>query len=89
MASAGLCLVIAGVAPWLAARASGGTVRLPVLLLASFVILMTFQAVKYPLGMYMTDPRGFRYQAFWIVSYYPVNLGLSWILALRLGAVAR
>ena len=86
LASAVLCLAIAGVAPWLAARASGGAVRLPVLLLGSFVVLMTFQAVKYPLGMYMTDPRGLRYQAFWIVLLLPVNLGLSWILALHLGA---
>jgi O-antigen/teichoic acid export membrane protein len=36
--------------------------------------------------MYMTDARGLRYQALWIVALLPVNLGLSWILAVQIGA---
>jgi hypothetical protein len=47
---------------------------------------MVLQATKYPLGMYMTDARGLRYQAFMIIAFLPVNLGLSWVLAVQIGA---
>ena len=47
---------------------------------------MVFQALKYPLGMYMTDARGLRFQAYMILAMVPVNLGLSIVLAGSLGA---
>jgi O-antigen/teichoic acid export membrane protein len=81
-----VCLLISLLSPWLSDRASGGSIHLGVGLLAAFSILMVFQAVKYPLGMYMTDARGLRYQAFMIILLLPVNLGLSWYLAIRIGA---
>jgi hypothetical protein len=34
----------------------------------------------------MTDARGLRYQALMIVLLLPVNLGLSWYLAVQIGA---
>jgi O-antigen/teichoic acid export membrane protein len=85
-AAAGICLLISLIAPWLAARASGGRIDLGVGLLISFSIFMIFQATKYPMGMYMTDARGLRYQALMIVLLLPVNLGLSWYLAVQIGA---
>lgn len=84
--AAGACVVISLASPWLSARASGGTIHLGLPLLVSFSIFMTFQATKYPLGMYMTDARGLKYQAFMIIMLLPVNLGLSWYLAIRIGA---
>jgi hypothetical protein len=48
---------------------------------------MVCQATKYPLGMFMTDAPGLRYQAFMVVLMVPVNLGLSIVLARRFGAV--
>lgn len=86
-AAAAVCVVISLLAPWLAARASGGRIDLGIWLLIWFSIFMVFQATKYPLGMYLTDARGLRYQALMIVLLLPVNLGLSWYLAARIGAV--
>jgi O-antigen/teichoic acid export membrane protein len=84
--AAAVCVLITAVSPWLSARASGGQIQLSWTLLITFSILMIFQATKAPLGMYMTDARGLRYQAFMILLLLPVNLGLSWYLALQLGA---
>lgn len=81
-----LCILITSVSPWLSARASGGTIHLSLTLIISFSVLMIFQSTKAPLGMYMTDERGLRFQAYMIVLLLPVNLALSWYLALRIGA---
>jgi O-antigen/teichoic acid export membrane protein len=86
-AAAAVCLLISLLAPWLAARASGGQIHINVGLMVAFSIFMVFQATKYPLGMYMTDAAGLRYQALMIVLLLPVNLGLSWYLAIKIGAV--
>ena len=85
-AAALVCLVISLASPWLSARASGGTIHLELAIVVVFSVLMVLQATKYPLGMYMTDARGLRYQAFMIIAFLPVNLGLSWVLAVQLGA---
>jgi O-antigen/teichoic acid export membrane protein len=85
-AAAGVCLFISLLSPWLADVASNGTIKLPLLLLVSFSIFMIFQATKYPLGMFMTDARGLRYQAYMILTLLPVNVGLSWWLGNLIGA---
>lgn len=81
-----VCVMISFASPWLSARASGGTIHLHLGIIVAFSIFMVLQATKYPLGMYMTDARGLKYQAFMIIMLLPVNLGLSWILAIHLGA---
>jgi O-antigen/teichoic acid export membrane protein len=86
-AAAAICVLISLLAPWLAARASGGQIDISIGLMAAFSIFMVLQATKYPLGMYMTDAAGLRYQALMIVLLLPVNLGLSWYLAIKIGAV--
>lgn len=85
-AAAGLALVVALASPWLAQIASGGVITLDVALVAAFSLFMIVQGLKYPLGMFMTDARGLRYQAVMIVLMVPVNLGLSIVLAKSLGA---
>jgi len=85
-AAAVVCLLISLVSPWLADAASNGTIHLPVSLLIAFSVFMVFQATKYPLGMFMTDARGLRYQALMIVLLLPVNVGLSWWLGSEIGA---
>jgi O-antigen/teichoic acid export membrane protein len=86
-AAAAVCALISLVSPWLAARASGGQIHVGLGLILSFSIFMVFQAMKYPLGMYLTDARGMRYQALMIVLLLlPLNLGLSWFLAIKIGA---
>lgn len=80
----GLVLVVAS-GP-LAALASNGRIELESPLVIAFTAFLVVQAMKYPLGMYMTDARGLRFQAVMITAMLPVNLGLSLVLAERLGA---
>ena len=91
MAFGGLAAVMVAVvalaSPWLADVASGGAIALAPGLVVAFGALMVLQAIKYPFGMYLTDARGLRYQAAMIVAMLPVNLGLSWVLAVQWGAV--
>jgi O-antigen/teichoic acid export membrane protein len=81
-----VCALITAAVPLLSELASGGRVRIPWGLAAVFAVFMVLQAGKYPLGMFMTDAPGLRYQAVMIVIMVPVNLGLSIALARHLGA---
>ncbi|QCB94435.1 lipopolysaccharide biosynthesis protein [Cellulomonas shaoxiangyii] len=63
-----------------------GKIELSTPLAASFVLFVVVQAAKYPLGMYMTDAAGLRFQVAPIVAMVPLNLGLSWVLIAPLGA---
>lgn len=83
----GVSVVIGLCSGWLSELATGGQITLGVPLVIAFSVLMVFQSAKVPLGMYMTDRRGLRYQALMIVLMLPVNLGLSWVLARSYGAL--
>jgi hypothetical protein len=85
--AAGLALAVSLASGWLADLASGGRIHLGLPLVAAFSLFLVVQAMKYPLGMYMTDARGLRYQAIMIVTMLPVNLAVSIALARQLGAV--
>lgn len=78
--------VIAFSSPWLARLASGGSIQLSFLLIGVFSGLMIVQALKYPLGMYLTDAAGLRFQAYMILLMATVNIAISYWLALKLGA---
>ncbi len=62
----GASLLVAGalcaVLPWLTHFVSAGEISLGPMLIGSFVAFVAVQAAKYPLGMYMTDARGLRFQ---------------------------
>lgn len=77
-------LLLAGVlalaSPYLARYVSGGRIHLDLALVLGFVAFVGMQAMKYPLGMYMTDHRGLRFQVLPILAMVPLNLGLSWWL---------
>jgi O-antigen/teichoic acid export membrane protein len=77
---------VALLSPFLADLASGGRVQLGMQLVVGFAVLMVLQGLKYPLGVYLTDPAGLRFQALAIALMLPVKLALSWVLADRLGA---
>ncbi|WP_196073078.1 lipopolysaccharide biosynthesis protein [Nakamurella alba] len=85
-AAAVVTLVIAGASPWLADLASGGEISVSLLLVVVFSVFMVFQALKYPLGMYLTDAKGLRFQAYMILLMAPVNILLSYWLTGPLGA---
>ncbi|TFV52999.1 oligosaccharide flippase family protein [Blastococcus sp. TF02A_35] len=86
-AAAAMATAVALASPLLAQLASGGAITLGLPLVLAFVLLMTLQGLKYPLGMAMTDAAGLRFQAAMVVLMLPVNVGLSWWLAGPLGAV--
>ncbi|WP_026075165.1 lipopolysaccharide biosynthesis protein [Cellulomonas massiliensis] len=86
----GAALLVAGVLcavlPWLTAFVSDGRITLPWQLVVAFVAFVAVQAAKYPLGMYMTDAAGLRFQVPPILVLVPANLALSWALIGPLGA---
>lgn len=86
-AAAAVCLAISLLAPWLTGIASNDQISIPTSILIAFSVLMVLQAAKYPLGVFMTDEPGLRYQAVMVVLMVPVNLALSIELARRYGAV--
>lgn len=75
-----LAAVLALLSPWLTGIVSDGRIDLDAWLVWGFVAFVGAQAAKYPLGMYMTDLRGLRFQVLPIFILVPVNLGLSWML---------
>lgn len=83
-AAAGLTVVVA--APWLADVATGGVIGLGWGLLVAYGVLVVAQAAKYPLGMFLTDAAGLRFQALMIVLMLPTKVALSVLLAQRWGA---
>lgn len=78
--------VLALVSPWLVAFVAGGRIVLDGWIVWGFALFCAVQAAKYPLGMYMTDKAGLRFQVWPILVMVPLNLGLSWLLVLRIGA---
>lgn len=80
-AATAMCLLICLVSGWLANLASGGKISLSLSLVVVFSVLMILQAAKNPLGMYMTDAAGLRFQAYMVMLMLPVNLVISWVLA--------
>lgn len=89
-AFAGASLLVAGVLclllPWLTEFVSDGQITLSPVLVGAFVAFVVVQGAKYPLGMYMTDAAGLRFQVMPVIALVPLNLGLSWWLIEPLGA---
>lgn len=81
-----LALGLAFLSGWIAWFVSDGKIRLDFWLVAGFVAFVVVQAAKYPLGMYMTDKKGLRFQVWPILVMVPANLGLSWWLIGVVGA---
>ena len=81
-----LAVTLAGLLPLVTPLISDGKIALDNWLVFGFVAFVVAQAAKYPLGMYMTDLRGLRFQVIPIFLMVPVNLGLSWLLVAPLGA---
>ncbi|RMB58450.1 polysaccharide biosynthesis protein [Tessaracoccus antarcticus] len=83
-------LMLAGgmalVSPWLVSIASAGKLSLDVVLVCAFVFFVALQALKYPLGMYMTDAKGLSFQVIPTLVMVPTSLGLSWWLIPIVGA---
>lgn len=86
-AAAGLVAgALALLLPWIVPVISDGRVRLEPPLVAAFVLYVCVHAAKYPLGMYMNDLAGLRFQVLPIVLMLPANVALSVLLIPRYGA---
>lgn len=72
--------------PWLVELVSGGALHLDVGLIIAFVLFVTVQAAKYPIGMYMTDVAGLRFQMLPTIAMIPIAIGISLALIPPLGA---
>jgi hypothetical protein len=72
--------------PLLAAFVSDGAIELPPVLVIAFVAFVGVQAVKYPVGMYMTDERGLKFQVLPTILMIPISIGISVALIPVLGA---
>lgn len=81
-----LGIVLAVLSPLVVDFISGGKIQLDAWLIAGFVVFVGLQAAKYPVGMYMTDHQGLRFQTIPIFIMVPLNLGLSWWLIGLVGA---
>lgn len=77
---------LAIVSPWVTHFIAADKITLDGWLLFGFVVFVGLQAAKYPIGMYMTDKPGLRFQVIPIVLMIPLNLGLSWYLIGFMGA---
>lgn len=75
-----MAVVLALLSGWIAAFVSDGSIHLDRWLVIGFIAFVAVQAMKYPLGMYMTDKRGLRFQVWPILVMVPANLGISWWL---------
>ena len=78
----GLCLV----SPWVVGFVSDGKIELPATLLVAFSAYVAVEAAKFPLGMYMTDVQGLRFQIVPIIVMVPLKIGLALLLIPVLGA---
>ncbi|GAA3533861.1 hypothetical protein AFL01nite_21320 [Aeromicrobium flavum] len=87
----GAALVVSGLvavaSPWLAEIASGGAIRLDLALVVAFVVFVVVQAAKNPLGNYLTDARGLRFQAVMVTLMMPWNIVASVLLSMQWGAI--
>ena len=81
-----LSLTLVALLPLVVELVSGGAIEIGPALAFSFVAFTCVQGAKYPLGMYMTDLAGLRFQVLPILVMVPLNLGLSWALIAPWGA---
>ncbi|MGO4957000.1 lipopolysaccharide biosynthesis protein [Luteococcus sp. Sow4_B9] len=79
-------LVMAALIPFISRWLSNGTIVLDGWLIGGFVLYVMSQATNYPLGMYMTDERGLKFQVLPIIIMVPISLALSFWLTGRIGA---
>lgn len=81
------CIAIWAASDFLSELASGGVIQLSTPMLLCFSLLMIVQAAKNPLGMYLTDSPGLRFQAYMSVGVLLVTITISVMITLRVGAI--
>lgn len=85
---AGLVCGIALVAltPALSGLVGGNELRVTETLALCFGVLLLIQSAQLPLGMFLTSPRGLRFQAKCVAAMIPISIAVSLVLSKSLGA---
>ncbi len=86
-AALGVAALVATASPYLARIASDGQIQLGPALVVAFVVFVVVQAAKNPLGNFLTDAPGLRFQALMVTLMLPWNIAVSITLATRFGAI--
>lgn len=79
-------IVLALISPFLVHFIAGEKIHLGLLLLVAYILFVGLQGAKYPVGMYMTDERGLRFQVIPILIMIPLNFAVSLLLIAPFGA---
>jgi O-antigen/teichoic acid export membrane protein len=74
--------------PWFFSVMSNGVVDVPARLVIAFGLMVAVQAVLYPLGMFIMDEKGIRFQVLPALSSAAATVALTVALAPHLGAAA-
>jgi hypothetical protein len=80
------CLLVASLNSWIFGILSAGRILVSTGLIFAFSAFVILYSVHVPLGMYLTDPQGLRFQAYCVVPMICFNLPLSIWLAHAWGA---
>lgn len=89
-----LAIVVAATAfvlairPWFFSVMSSGVVEVPARLVIAFGIMVGVQALLYPLGMFIMDEQGIRFQVLPALSSAAATVALTFVLAPHIGAAA-
>ncbi|GII99198.1 O-antigen/teichoic acid export membrane protein [Sediminihabitans luteus] len=83
-------LVLSGalvlVLPALESFVAHGEIEVPAALALGYCAFVAVQALNYPVGMYMTDERGLKFQVVPVILMTVSNVALSWVLIAPFGA---
>lgn len=74
--------------PWFFSVMSNGVVDVPARLVLAFGVMVAVQAVLYPLGMFIMDEQGIRFQVLPALSSVAATVALTFVLAPHAGAAA-
>lgn len=77
---------LVGLGPSVAAFVTGGRLHPSLYLMGSFGVLLLAQAIQFPAGMYLTNGRSLRLQAWACAVMALVNVGLSIVFSKIMGA---
>jgi len=80
------CLLVGSLSSWIFGILSGGRILVSAGLILAFSAFVILYSVNVPMGMYLTDPQGLRFQAYCVITMVCVNLPLSIWLAREWGA---
>ncbi len=87
LALASATLVVIAIGPWFFAIVSNGEVEVPTGIVLAFGLMVTMQSVLFPIGMFIMDPPGIRFQVLPSILAAVMTVLLTIVLTPRVGVV--